>query len=261
MVFSPLCSGSSGNASFIEAGGVRLLIDAGITGKQAIELLHEIDITARTIDAILVTHEHSDHVRGVGVLSRKFDIPVFAASACFAAMQGAIGPLPARNMRIFEPDEAFYIKTVRVLPFSIPHDCANPVGYSISAEGKKVSVMTDIGHVTNGMLDAVEGSDLLLLEANHDVDMLKAGSYPYQLKMRILGSRGHLCNEDAGLVLVKLHERGVKNVILGHLSNENNTPELALVTVRAALESAGLLTDMYVTVADRYKPTGVFEIA
>ena len=261
MVFSPLCSGSSGNASFLEAGGVRMLIDAGLTGRQLIDLLHEIDVTARTIDAILVTHEHSDHVRGVGVLSRKFDIPVYADAECFASMRPIVGEIAARNMRVFEPDTAFFIKSVRVLPFSTPHDCAHPVGYAVSAEGKKLSVMTDIGHVTTAMLDTIENSDLLLIEANHDVDMLRAGSYPYPLKMRILGGKGHLSNEDAGLTLVKLHERGVKNVILGHLSNENNTPELALVTVQSALENAGCLADMFVTVANRYHPTGIFEIA
>ena len=260
MIFAPLCSGSSGNAAFLEAGGVRMLIDAGGPGKRIIELLHEIDITARTIDAILVTHEHSDHIAGVGVLSRKFDIPVYANAECFERMLPMIGGLPARNTRVFESDRAFSIQNVRVLPFSTPHDCAHPVGYAFCAEGKKVSVMTDIGHVTDGMLKAVADSDLLLLEANHDVDMLRAGSYPYPLKMRILGKNGHLSNEDAGFVLAKLFENGVKNAILGHLSNENNTPELALVTVTTVLEEAGLGESMPVTVADRYHPSGVFEL-
>lgn len=260
MIFAPLCSGSSGNATYMEAGGVRLLIDAGGTGKRIIELLHEIDVTARTIDAILVTHEHSDHIAGVGVLSRKFDIPVYANAECFEKMLPMIGGLPARNTRVFESDREFSIKTIRVLPFSTPHDCAHPVGYAFQAEGKKVSIMTDIGHVTEGMLAAVADSELLLLEANHDVDMLRAGSYPYPLKMRILGQNGHLSNDDAGLVLAKLFNNGVKNVILGHLSNENNTPELALVTVKAALEEAGIGEDMYVAVAGRYHPTGVFEL-
>ncbi|MEG1883882.1 MAG: MBL fold metallo-hydrolase [Clostridia bacterium] len=261
MTFSPLCSGSSGNAAYLEAGGVQLLIDAGGTGKHIIELLHEIDIHAHSIDAILVTHEHSDHICGVGVLSRKLDIPVYADAECFEKMLPIIGKISARNLRVFEPDHEFYIKTLRVLPFSTPHDCAHPVGYAFMSGGKKVSVMTDVGHVTKAMLDAVENSDLLLIEANHDVDMLRAGSYPYPLKQRILGGNGHLCNEDSGLALVKLHAMGVKNAILGHLSNENNTPELALVTVKTVLEEAGILNDMFITVANRLHPTGVFEIA
>ncbi len=260
MIFVPLCSGSSGNASYLEAGGVRMLIDAGGTGKHLIELLHEVDVTARTIDAILVTHEHSDHISGVGVLSRKFDIPVYANAECFERMLPLIGGLPARNTRVFESDRPFFIKTVEVLPFSTPHDCAHPVGYTFQAENKKVSVMTDIGHVTDGMLAAVANSDLLLLEANHDVDMLRAGSYPYSLKMRILGKNGHLSNEDAGLVAAKLYQNGVKHLILGHLSNENNTPELALVTVKAQLDEAGVDESFYLAVADRYHPASVFEL-
>ena len=261
MVFSPLSSGSSGNASFLEAGGVRMLIDAGLTGKQLIELLHEIDIAARTIDAILVTHEHSDHIRGVGVLSRKFDIPVYADAECFSSMRATTGDIAARNMRVFEPDRAFYIQSVRVLPFSTPHDCAHPVGYAIEAEGKKVSVMTDIGHVTGVMLDAVAGSDLLLLEANHDVDMLKSGPYPFYLKQRILSKNGHLSNEDAGRALLALFGRGVRNCILGHLSRENNTPDLARITVEGVLAENGVLPEMHVIVADRFAPAGVYEIA
>ena len=261
MQFCPLCSGSSGNAAFLEAGGVRMLIDAGVTGKRMVELLHQIDIQAHTIDAILVTHEHSDHISGVGVLSRRFRIPVYANAECFEKMLPLIGPLSASSMRVFESDHEFYIKGVRVLPFSTPHDCAHPVGYAIGCEGKKVSIMTDVGHVTDAMLRAVAGSDLLLIEANHDVDMLRAGSYPYPLKMRILGGNGHLCNDDCGRALKKLHDQGVKNVLLGHLSNENNTPELALITVQSVLKEAGVLDDMFIRVADRYQPTGVFDIA
>ena len=260
MLFSPLCSGSSGNASFVEAGGVRLLVDAGVPGRRMKELMDMIDIAPDTLNAILVTHEHSDHVSGVGVLSRRYDLPVFAAAECWEHMPKSIGEIAPKNMRVFEPDRDFYLKQLCVHPFSTPHDAAHAVGYTFVHDGKKLSIMTDIGHVSNVMLDAVAYSDLILLEANHDVDMLKAGSYPYPLKMRILSSHGHLCNEDAGLVLQKLHARGVKNAILGHLSQENNTPELALVTVQSVLESAGLLESMFVTVADRFQPCGLFEL-
>jgi len=260
MLFSPLCSGSSGNASYLAAGGVRLLVDAGVTAKRMESLLDMIDVSAKELDAILVTHEHSDHVSGVGVLSRRYDLPVYAAAECWEHMPASLGDIATKNKRVFEPDHDFYLQQLCVHPFSTPHDAAHAVGYSFFHDGKKLSIMTDIGHVSSGMLDEVAGSDLLLLEANHDVDMLKAGSYPYPLKMRILSSRGHLCNEDAGLVLQKLYDRGVKNAILGHLSQENNTPELALVTVQTVLESAGLLDNMFVTVADRYQPCGVFEL-
>ncbi len=260
MLFSPLCSGSSGNASYLEAGGVRLIVDAGVTAKRLGELMAMVDLSPEGLDAILITHEHTDHVSGIGVLSRKYDIPVYAAAECWEHMPRSIGTIAAKNVRVFEPDRDFYLKQLCIHPFSTPHDAAHAVGYTFSHGGKKLSIMTDIGHVSSGMIDAVANSDLILLEANHDVDMLKAGSYPYPLKMRILSAQGHLCNEDAGLVLQKLHARGIKNAILGHLSEENNTPELALVTVQSVLESAGLLDSMFVTVADRFRPCGLFEL-
>jgi len=260
MLFAPLCSGSSGNASYLEAGGVRLLVDAGVSAKRVEELLDLIGVPASTLTAILITHEHSDHIAGVDVLSRRYDLPVYAGAACWERMRAQLAGVAPKNVRVFEPDRDFYLHGLLVHPFTTPHDSVHAVGYAFSHGGKKISVMTDIGHVSGRMLDAVADSDLLLLEANHDVDMLKAGSYPYPLKMRILSAQGHLCNEDAGFALCRLCARGVHNVILGHLSKENNTPELALVTVRSVLEGAGLLEQVYVTVAERDYPSGVFEL-
>ena len=261
MLFCPLCSGSSGNASFLEAEGRRFLIDAGLTRKRIAALLESIGVPLHTIDAVFLTHEHVDHVAGAGVLARAHHIPVYAAADCFSALPPSVGEIPAACMRVFEPDRVFFCGKVRVLPFSTPHDAAHAVGYSFMAEGRKVTVMTDVGHVDDRLLTQLSGSDLVLLEANHDVDMLLAGPYPYPLKQRILSRRGHLCNEDCGRALIALHERGVRNVILGHLSRENNTPELARVTIEAMLESAGILSDMRVSVALRDRPLGLFEIA
>lgn len=261
MLFCPLCSGSSGNASFLEAEGRRFLIDAGLTRKRIAALLESIGVPLQTIDAVFLTHEHVDHVAGAGVLARAHHIPVYAAADCFSALPPSVGEIPAACMRVFEPDREFFCGKVRVLPFSTPHDAAHAVGYSFMAEGRKVTVMTDVGHVDDRLLTQLSGSDLVLLEANHDVDMLLAGPYPYPLKQRILSRRGHLCNEDCGRALIALHERGVRNVILGHLSRENNTPELARVTIEAMLESAGILSDMRVSVALRDRPLGLFEIA
>ncbi len=261
MLFCPLCSGSSGNASFLEAEGRRFLIDAGLTRKRIAALLESIGVPLHTIDAVFLTHEHVDHVAGAGVLARAHHIPVYAAADCFSALPPSVGEIPAACMRVFEPDREFFCGKVRVLPFSTPHDAAHAVGYSFMAEGRKVTVMTDVGHVDDRLLTQLSGSDLVLLEANHDVDMLLAGPYPYPLKQRILSRRGHLCNEDCGRALIALHERGVRNVILGHLSRENNTPELARVTIEAMLESAGILSDMRVSVALRDRPLGMFEIA
>lgn len=262
MLFSPLCSGSSGNVSFLEAGGRRFLIDAGVSAKRVTELLGQIGVPVHTIDAIFITHEHSDHVAGIGILAKKHGISVYAVADCFSALPRTVADkIPIGCMRVIEPDREFYPAAgVRVMPFSIPHDAAHAVGYSIYAEGAKCTVMTDVGHIDERLLTQAQDSDLLLLEANHDVDMLLAGGYPYPLKKRILSSHGHLCNEDCAAALVQLAKRGVKNVILGHLSKENNTPELARVTVESTLQAAGI-TQMRVAVALRDAPLGLYRIA
>lgn len=260
MKFCPLCSGSSGNCSLLSAGDANILVDAGVTAKRITELLALVDVEMANIDAIVVTHEHSDHIKGVGVLARKYHIPVYANADCWAQMKRCDPNIPQPSVRVFESDHPFYFKGVRIFPFSTPHDSVHSVGYTFEYDGKKCAVMTDVGHVDARLIGILEKSDLLLLEANHDVDMLNAGSYPYSLKKRILSARGHLCNEDAGLTLVRLHDKGVRNVILGHLSQENNTKELALVTVQTVLEDAGCLDDMHIIAAERDYPCGVFDL-
>ena len=259
MRFCPLCSGSSGNATYIEAGGTRILIDAGLSCKRITELLERIGTDPRTLSAILLTHEHVDHVRGVNVLSKKYDLPVYANAETWSMLKEPLKDVAPKNVCVFESDRDFYLSGVRVLPFSVPHDAIHCVGYTVSAGGHKVGVCTDLGHVDARILSILSGCDLLLFEANHDVDMLMAGSYPYLLKKRILSGSGHMNNDDCCRALVKLHESGVRNVILGHLSKENNYPELAMVAVRSALEEAGI-GDMQIAIASREEPTGVFEL-
>lgn len=260
MRFCPLCSGSSGNATYLEAGNARLLIDAGLSCKRICELLAAIGVAPASLTAILITHEHIDHIRGVNVLSKRFDLPVYANADTWRAMRMQLKDVAPKNVCAFESDCDFFLGSVRVLPFSTPHDAVHAVGYVVSYNGRKAGVCTDIGHTDNRILEILGGCDLLLFEANHDVDMLMAGSYPYLLKKRILSGNGHLCNEDCAQALVKLRERGVRSVILGHLSKENNYPELALITVRSVLEAAGV-TDMEIALANRDTPTGVFELA
>ena len=261
MKFSPLCSGSSGNATYIEADQVHLLVDAGLTCKRICELMAEIGASPETLNGILITHEHIDHIRGVAVLSKRYDIPVYANADCWNAMRTQLFGVLPKNMRVFESDRDFYLDGVRILPFSTPHDAAHPVGYTVTAGKAKCAVCTDIGRMDARMLSILAGSDIVLLEANHDVDMLMAGSYPYPLKKRILSGHGHLCNEDCADALVQLYASGVKNVVLGHLSRENNEPDLAYATVRCILTEAGLWDDVRVAVAERDRPTGIFEIA
>ena len=237
--FCPLFSGSSGNAVYVSSGEVRLLVDAGVSGQRTKQALQSIGVMPEQLTAILVTHEHADHTMGVGVLSRRYNLPVYATSDTWCAMMPRLGAIEARNVREFQSGSDFYIGDMGVVPFPIPHDAADPVGFSFEARGIKVSVATDLGFIREDWLSCVEGSDILLLEANHDVDMLKAGPYPYDLKHRILSRKGHLSNEDAGRAAVKLISRGVRHFMLGHLSAENNFPELALQTVCGALRDEG----------------------
>lgn len=261
MRFSPLCSGSSGNASYLEADGARLLIDAGGTGKRIESLLEEIGVSASSLDAILLTHEHIDHVQGVGVLSRRYDLPVFAAADCFAALPPSIGGVAPARMRVFEPDHPFFFHGLQILPFSVPHDSARAVGYTFEDAFGRCAILTDVGCISEHLMEILSGSGVLLLEANHDVDMLLSGSYPYPLKRRILSQSGHLCNEDAASAIVRLAAQGTREFILGHLSRENNTPDLAAVTVRSALTAAGFGGEVRVTVARRDHATGTFAVS
>lgn len=259
MIFSPLFSGSSGNATYIEADGVRLLVDAGLPGKRIEEALRAVGSGPEGIDAILITHEHSDHIKGVGVLSRRYGIPVYANARCWAAMLPVIGEVAPRCTRVFETGRDFYIGGVNVTPFLIPHDAVEPVGYTLQCGGRRVGVLTDVGRMEEHLYDAVDKCHMLLLEANHDVDMLKSGPYPYPLKQRILSRKGHLSNEDSGKALARLYACGLRHAVLGHLSAENNDERTAMTTVRQALLEQGV-EDMHIAMSHRDRPCGVFHI-
>ena len=237
--FCSLFSGSTGNSELVAFDDTLLLIDAGRTGKALDEAVRRQGFDMRMVRAILVTHEHIDHIRGVGVLARKYGMEVYASHGTWEAMADKVGEIPARQRCEFDPDADFYIDKVNVLPFSIPNDAAQPTGFSLTCGGKKVSVMTDLGHTTKDLLSWVEGSDVMLLEANHDIQMLRDGSYPERLKRRILSNKGHLSNDACGMALTDLINCGTRHVYLGHLSEENNVPELAYSTVAHILETIG----------------------
>ncbi|MBR0425359.1 MAG: MBL fold metallo-hydrolase [Clostridia bacterium] len=261
MRFCPLCSGSSGNSTYLEAGNVRLLVDAGLSCKRITELLRSVGGDPASLTAILITHDHSDHIKGVNILSKKYDLPVYANTEVWSRMQNVLPDVAPKNVCVFENDRPFFIGEVGVLPFRVHHDAAGTVGYVFTHRDHRAAICTDTGHIDKRMLDALSGSDLVLLEANHDVDMLMAGGYPYPLKRRILSGTGHLCNEDCASALVELYHRGVKSAILGHLSAENNAPDIALITVHAALDAAGIGDRMQIALALRDRPTGIFELA
>ncbi len=240
MRFCPLYSGSSGNVSFVEGGGTRLLIDAGLPGKTVTSALEARDIDPRSIGGILITHDHSDHVAGVGVFARKYKTPVYANAATMRAMAGVTGQIPPALMRVFETGRDFFINSLNIYPFPIPHDAAEPVGYCLTDGASKLTVMTDIGAFNDNLFAAAAGSALIMIESNHDVEMLKCGSYPYPLKRRILGPEGHLSNDGCAEALIRLYSTGVRRAVLAHLSLDNNYEALALETVREALRAADI---------------------
>ena len=229
--FCSLYSGSSGNSLFVESENTKLLVDAGVSSKKIEEALANLEIDPTSIDGILITHEHSDHVQGLGTFAKKFNLPVFVNEKTLDAMPKQKEKISEKNIKLFNINEKFEIGDLKVKPFSIPHDAANPCGFNIFKDDKKISIATDIGHMTNGILKNLEDSIFIMLESNYDPDVLKYSKYPYQLKTRIAGPDGHLSNELAGKTISYLLNSGLKQAVLGHLSKQSNFPELAYKTV------------------------------
>ena len=257
ITFVSLISGSSGNATYISDGKTNLLVDCGMSGKALKDALARIDVKPESLSALLITHEHIDHTKGAGVVSRRYDIPVYATAGTHAAMD--IGDIAEKNIRIIAPKNEFEIGTIAVTPFEIPHDAAEPVGYSFIAGGEKLSIATDMGHLRDGLREELAGSKYVLLESNHDVDMLRFGGYPFPLKQRILSDVGHLSNELAAKFALQLINDATEHIMLGHLSKENNTPEIAILETYNALTDAGVNVgkDVTLKVADRYNHTRI----
>ncbi|MDO4339478.1 MAG: MBL fold metallo-hydrolase [Eubacteriales bacterium] len=233
MRFCSIASGSSGNCIYVGSDNTHVLVDVGISGKRIEAGLNSIDLTGRDIDGILITHEHSDHIKCLGVMARKYRIPVYATGGTVDAMlrSGTLGKLPEGIFREIREDEPFSIKDLNIHAFTIPHDAAQPVGYRVECKNQAVGIATDLGKFNEYIIDNLQNLDALLLEANHDIRMLQVGKYPYYLKQRILGDRGHLSNENAGRLLCRLLHDNLKAIFLGHLSKENNYEELAYETV------------------------------
>ncbi len=229
--FYSLFSGSSGNSLFVKTENTNLLVDIGVSAKKVENALLNLDTDPTKLDGILITHEHIDHVQGLGTFAKKFNLPVFVNQKTLDAMPKQKEKIPEENIHLFNIEEKFVINDLQIKPFSIPHDAANPCGFTIGNKQKKMSIATDIGHMTNGILKNLEDSNFLLLEANYNPEMLMYCRYPYSLKNRISGPTGHLSNEEAGKTISYLLTCGLKQVMLGHLSKESNFPELAYKTV------------------------------
>lgn len=253
--FTSLYSGSSGNCLFVETENTKILIDAGVSLKKIEKGLENFDVMPSNLDAVIVTHEHTDHIQSLGNLSKKFDIPVFATSKTFDAMPKQTEKITEKNKNNINIDEKFSIGDIEILPFKIPHDAADPCGFTLFSNNKKISIATDVGHMTNDILKHIDGSEFILLEANYDSNVLKYTKYPFKLKERIAGPSGHLSNKAAGQTINYLINSGLKKAVLGHLSKESNFPELAYQTVVNEILSSGTNIDNFnLSVASRDFP-------
>ena len=237
MTVTVLASGSTGNCTLITEGGTHLLLDAGITARRIESGLREHGVTQDRLAAILITHEHTDHIKGLEVLLRHCDAPVYAIAPVADALRKMVPGADGRVCAI-EPDCAVLIGETAVTPFAVSHDSAGCCGYRVSGESGSFGCCTDLGVVTEDVCCALTGVDCAIIEANHDLTMLRTGPYPAFLKKRIRSAHGHLSNDDAAQLAVYLAETGTRVLILGHLSRHNNTPGEALRTVQLALDAS-----------------------
>ena len=259
--FCSLYSGSTGNSLYLESDNSKILVDAGVSAKKIVSALTSLDVDIEDIDAILVTHEHSDHIKSLGTISNKFNIPVYANMKTWDAMSEQRNKISSENQFHFNNGESFEINDLKIYPFDIPHDAANPCGFNIWGNNSKLSIATDLGHMNNKILTNLEGSSFIMLEANYDPEVLKCCSYPYYLKTRIAGPNGHLSNNSAGKTIATLINSGLKEVTLGHLSKESNFPELAHKTVLSELHEYNYLEEQIkIEVASRTNPGKLIEV-
>ena len=237
--FQSFLSSSSGNATFFTDDETHILIDCGATGAYIERCLSCLGITGENLSAIFLTHAHSDHVGAAGVLSRKFRLPIYATEDTFKSASSKLGAIAPEHRKYISPGDAFVLGNMKICVFSLPHDAEGAVSFTLSDTDSKIGIATDTGFVTDEMLERLSGSDTVIVEANHDIEMLKNGPYPFPLKKRILSDGGHLSNEACGALCVALAKTGTKSFWLGHLSQHNNLPELAYNTVRKALLDSG----------------------
>jgi len=259
---SVLASGSSGNVLYIETFKKRILVDAGLTGKKIASLLSEINRDISALDAILITHEHSDHIKGVGVIARKYQLDVYANEATWKAIEGKVGKLASTQKHIFKMGEVKTFGDIDIESFGVSHDAASPQCYAFHKDKRTFVMLTDTGYVSDRVRGVICNADAYLMESNHDVQMLRMGSYTWNLKQRILSDKGHLSNEDAARVLAEVLGAKTKRVYLGHLSKENNLKELARMTVEDTLKNCNLETNEKIKIYDTYadRATEIFEV-
>lgn len=243
MKVSVLASGSSGNVTYIETPKHRVLVDAGLSGKKVESLMHDIGRTLKDVDALFVTHEHSDHIKGVGVLARKYGMPIYANHDTWDAIGTKIGAIPTEQKVDFEPGKVLTLDDLDVESFPVSHDAANPQFYQFHHNAKAFAIVTDTGYLSDRLHGTLQNADAYLIEANHDVEMLRMGGYAWSLKQRILSDKGHLANEDGALAAIDLLGNNTKQIYLGHLSKENNQKLLAHMTVEQIMQNRDIAVD------------------
>lgn len=254
--FSVLSSGSTGNATVVTNEETKVLVDAGFSAKKIDELLQERGMCGSDLDAIVVTHEHADHIKGLGAVARKFDLPIYANEKTWAELDRQIGEIAESNRRVLDTGGLLEIGTMQIESFGISHDAAEPVGYCFHEGEQKLSLATDLGYMSGKVKEKIKDSDVLVLESNHDIEMLRMGKYPWNIKRRILSDVGHLSNEAAGEGLIDILSSKTKRVYLAHLSRDHNMMDLARLTVGNILEGQRV-TEEQVKLMDTYfdRPT------
>lgn len=265
MDFFSVASGSSGNCICLGSDQCHVMIDAGISGKRIEEGMNTYDYTTSDMDGVLITHEHSDHIQGLGVVARKYGLPIYVTKGTADAIlqSSSVGKIDPSLFHVIEAGKTFFIGNLEIYPMSISHDAADPVAYLVSDGRHRVGVVTDLGYYDADIVSHMEGLDALLLEANHDIHMLQVGAYPYPLKQRILGERGHLSNETSGQLLGQILHDGMQHILLGHLSKENNYDELAYETVRLEIslgDNPYRGNDFPIEVAKRDRPSSLIRL-
>ncbi|MFD2923813.1 MBL fold metallo-hydrolase [Halobacillus naozhouensis] len=237
--FSVLASGSTGNAFYIESEEEKILVDAGLSGKRIEGLLAQVDVDPAELSRILVTHEHSDHIKGLGIMARRYNLPIYANEKTWSAMEGQLGKLSVDQKFHFNMEETKSFGGLDVESFAVSHDAAEPMFYTFRNNGKKVALVTDLGYVSERIKKTVEDADAYIFESNHDVSMLRMGRYPWNVKRRILGDSGHVSNEDSALALSDILTDRTKRIYLAHLSLDNNMKDIARMSVKNVLEERG----------------------
>ncbi|MGL6115162.1 MBL fold metallo-hydrolase [Cetobacterium sp. SF1] len=257
MKVSILGSGSRGNSIFLEIDNKKILVDAGFSGKKIEEKLNEIKKDIKDIEGILITHEHSDHLQGAGILSRKYGIPIYITKESYMAGKEKLGKVAEENLKYIE--NTFFIDSIKVIPFDVMHDAERTIGYRIeSSRGKKIAISTDIGYINNVVRKNFKDVDIAIIESNYDYNMLMKCNYPWDLKARVKSRNGHLSNEDAGKFIEEIYHENLKKVYLAHISKDSNKFHLALETVKNNLKKENIEVDLEVAYQDT--STKLFEI-